>query len=271
MSNTVPAEIVDLSKLMPLTKAKLQSGVYEYLIAQISPVIVLDCRPAERSYVWMGEGMVDRKPEKMPDLAPLIEDSVQEVYKNRLQDYTKWSGFSLVNQLIVDTGEKCLRLYRPRRVDLRNKTGPLLEIWDVPPPRLLVSNDIELYRRQALQLGVKLLPTQQVVTEGELCLAWGRGAEELEKLAQALEQLGYIKSADTWCQHFRANEDSPLKRTSAPPIEWLKYKKLIHQVLSSTGTKLKEEDWRIHFGISRPGGSENEDEDLAKIIKQAMR
>ena len=94
--------------------------------------------------------------------------------------------------------------------------------------------------------------------------------EELEKLAQALEQLGYIKSADTWCQHFRANEDSPLKRTSAPPIEWLKYKKLIHQVLSSTGTKLKEEDWRIHFGISRPGGSENEDEDLAKIIKQAI-
>ena len=95
--------------------------------------------------------------------------------------------------------------------------------------------------------------------------------EELEKLAQALEQLGYIKSADTWCQHFRTNEDSPLKRISAPPIEWLKYKKLIHQVLSSTGTKLKEEDWRIHFGISRPGGSENEDEDFAKIIKQAMR
>ena len=96
----------------------------------------------------------------MPDLAPLIEDSVQEVYKNRLQDYTKWSGFSLVNQLIVDTGEKCLRLYRPRRVDLQNKTGPLLEVWDVPPPRLLVSNDIELYRRQALHLGVKLLPAQ---------------------------------------------------------------------------------------------------------------
>ena len=128
MSNTVPAEIVDLSKLMPLTKAKFHSGVYEYLIAQISPVIVLDCRPAERSYVWMGEGMVDRKPEKMPDLAPLIEDSVQEVYKNRLQNYTKWSGFSLVNQLIVDIGEKCLRLHRPRRVDLRNKTGPLLEV-----------------------------------------------------------------------------------------------------------------------------------------------
>ena len=270
MSDNVPAEIIDLSKLMPLAKAKLQSGVYEYLIAQISPVIVLDCRPAERSYVWMGEGMVDRNPKKMPDLAPLIEDSVQEVYKNSLQDYTKWSGFSLVNQLIVDTGEKCLRLYRPRRVDLRNKTGLLLEVWDVPPPRLLVSNDIELYRRQALQLGVKLLPAQQVVTEGELCLACGHGVEELEKLAQALEQLGYIKSADIWCQHFRANEDSPLKRTSAPPIEWLKYKKLIHQVLSSTGTKLKEEDWRIHFGISRPGGSENEDEDLAKIIKQAI-
>ena len=58
MSNTVPAKIVDLSKLMPLAKAQLQSGVYEYLIAQISPVIVLDCRPTERSYVLMGEGMV---------------------------------------------------------------------------------------------------------------------------------------------------------------------------------------------------------------------
>ena len=92
-----------------------------------------------------------------------------------------------------------------------------------------------------------------------------------EKLAQALERLGYIKSADTWCQHFRTNEDSPLKQTSAQRIEWLKYKKLIHQVLSSTGTKFKEEDWRIHFVISRPGGSENEDEDLAKIIEQAMR
>ncbi len=95
----------------------------------------------------MGEGIVDRKLEKMPDLAPLIEDSVQEFYKNRLQDYIKWSGCSLVDQLIVDTGEKCLRLYRPRRVDLRNKTGPPLEVRDVPAPRLLVSNDIELYRR----------------------------------------------------------------------------------------------------------------------------
>ena len=232
---------------------------------------MLDYQPAERSYVWMGEGMVDRKPEKIPDLAPLIEDSAQEVYKNRLQNFTKQSGFSLVNKLIVDTGGKYLRLYWPRRVDLRNKTGPLLEVWDVPPPRLLVSNDIELYRRQALQLGVKLSPAQQVVTEEELCLAWGHGVEELEKLAQALERLGYIKNADTWCQYFRTNEDSPLKQTSALPIEWLKYKKLIHQVLSSPGTKLKEEDWRIHFGISGPDGSENEDEDLAKIIKQAMR
>ena len=127
MSNTVPAEIVDLSKLMPLTKAQLQSGVYEYLIAQISPVIVLDCRPAERSYVWMGEGMVDRNLEKMPDLAPLIEDHVQEAYEKRLQNHTKWSEFSLVDPLMVDTEEKCLRLYRPRRVDLRNKTGPLLK------------------------------------------------------------------------------------------------------------------------------------------------
>ena len=76
MSNTVPAEIIDLSKLMPLTKAKLQSGVFEYLIAQISPVIVLDCRPIERSYVWMGEGMVDRKPEKMPDLSWLPQATI---------------------------------------------------------------------------------------------------------------------------------------------------------------------------------------------------
>ena len=83
--------------------------------------------------------------------------------------------------------------------------------------------------------------------------------------------MGYIKSAYIGSQHSRTNEDSPLKRTSAPPIEWLKYKKLIHQVLTSTGTKLKEEDWKIHFGISRPGGPDNEDEDFAKIIKQAMR
>jgi hypothetical protein len=124
MSNTVPLEILDLGNLMPLAKAKLQSGVYRYLIAQISPVIVLDCWPRERSYVWrVRHGR--QKPEKMPNLAPLIENSLQEVYEKRLQNYNKWSGFSLVNQSIADTREKCLRLSRPKRVHFRNETAPL--------------------------------------------------------------------------------------------------------------------------------------------------
>ena len=107
--------------------------------------------------------------------------------------------------------------------------------------------------------------------EGAPCLVWDHAAEKLEKLAKGLEQGSYIESAEIWCQHFRTPGDSPLKKTTAPPIKWCKYKKLIHIVLGKTGITLKEKDWNAHFGIDRPSGPENEDDVLSEIIKQAMR
>ena len=270
MSNSTSPEMIDPSNFMSLDKAERETGLAEISILFYSPEVLLDCTPMEPSYVWMGTGITDRDLRRMPNFGLLLQESREELARRFGNYRISKHSFDLLHNLKVKTEKGFLRLSKPVRVQKGNMPGPSLKVEDIPRPVLLVSADLNLYGREGSRWASRG-QRHYTATEGELCLAWGHGMEELEKLAQALEQLGYIKSADTWCQHFRANEDSPLKRTSAPPIEWLKYKKLIHQVLSSTGTKLKEEDWRIHFGISRPGGSENEDEDLAKIIKQAMR
>ena len=110
--------------------------------------------------------------------------------------------------------------------------------------------------------------------EGVPCLVWDNEAKKLNKLAQGLEQVGYIQSEEIWCQHFRTSEESALKSTTAPPINWLKNKKLIQIVLTSNGVTFKKEEWRSHSGISKPGGyerGEKRDEKLVEIIKESKK
>ena len=143
-------------------------------------------------------------------------------------------------------------------------------IGNIPAPDLLVPTDFELYKQEGSPIRQKSTKAE-TVTEGVPCLVWDHEAEKLEKLAQGLEQEGYIESAEICCQYFRTPGDSPLKKTAVPPIKWCKYKKLIHIVLGQTAITLKGKDWKIHFGISRPGGRENEDDVLSEIIKQAKQ
>ena len=217
----------------------------------------LDCQPMESSYVRMGVGIVDRRLRQMPELGLLLEESRQLVLRRLRYNCI---GFNLVDQLRVKTGGRILELTRPSHGRIGN----------IPAPDLLVPTDFELYKQEGSPIRQKSTKAE-TVTEGVPCLVWDHEAEKLEKLAKGLEQGSYIESAEIWCQHFRTPGDSPLKKTTAPPIKWCKYKKLIHIVLGQTAITLKGKDWKIHFGISRPGGRENEDDVLSEIIKQAKQ
>ena len=230
MSNSTLPEMIDPSNFMSLDKAERETGLADVSILFYSPEVLLDCTPMEPSYVWMGTGITDRDLRRMPNFGLLLQEFREELSRRLCNYLISKHSFALLHNLKVQTEEGFLRLSKPVKVQMGNIPGPSLKIEDIPRPVLLVSADLNLYGREGSRWASRG-QRNYTATAGELCLAWERCVEELEKLAQALEQLGYIKSADIWCQHFRTNEDSPLKRTSAPPIEWLKYKKLIHQVL----------------------------------------
>ena len=258
MSDTISPDIIDRSKYMTLDEANRQTKLSKSSIVFQCPELLLDCRPLESSYVWMGVGIVDRRLRQMPELGLLLEESRQLVLRRLRYNCI---GFNLVDQLRVKTGGSILELTRPSHGRIGN----------IPAPDLLVPTDLELYKQEGSPIGQLMAKAETVMDEGVLCLVWDHEAEKLEKLAKGLEQGSYIESAEIWCQHFRTPGDSPLKKTTAPPIKWCKYKKLIHIVLGQTAITLKGKDWKIHFGISRPGGRENEDDVLSEIIKQAMQ
>ena len=261
MSDTISPDIIDRSKYMTLDEANRKAKLFRSSIVYQCRELVLDCRPLEESYYWVGIGIVDRKPYRMPELGLLLEESRQLVLR-RLQNLRyNGIGFNLVRNLKINTGGKILELTRPS----------LGRIEHIPAPELLVPADLELYKQEGSPIGQLMAKAETVMDEGVLCLVWDHEAEKLEKLAKGLEQGSYIESAEIWCQHFRTPGDSPLKKTTAPPIKWCKYKKLIHIVLGQTAITLKGKDWKIHFGISRPGGRENEDDVVSEIIKQAMQ
>ena len=255
MSDTISPDIIDRSKYMTLDEANRKAKLFRSSIVYQCRELVLDCRPLEESYYWVGIGIVDRKPYRMPELGLLLEESRQLVLR-RLQNLRyNGIGFNLVRNLKINTGGRILELTRPSHGRVGN----------IPAPALLVSADLDLYKQKEPS------SRQKPEREGVPCLVWSHEPEQLKQLAESLEQEGYIESADIWCQHFRMPRDSALKRTTALPINWLKYKKRIHIVLGKTGIALKEKDWNAHFGIDRPGGPENEDDVLSEIIKQAMR
>ena len=258
MFHTIAPSVIDRSKFMTLDEAKRQTKLSKISIVYQCRELVLDCRPLEESYYWVGIGIVDRRLRQMPELGLLLEESRQLVLRRLRYNCI---GFNLVDQLRVKTGGRILELTRPSHGRIGN----------IPAPDLLVPTDLELYKQEGSLIRQK--PTKaETVTEVVPCLVWDHEAEKLQKLAQRLEQAGYIESAEIWCQHFRTSEESAFKQTNAPPINWLQNKKLIHNVLGTGGVTVRKEEWRSHFGISKPGGFERgdkRDEKLLEIIKEA--
>ena len=123
---------------MTLDEANRQTKLSKSSIVFQCPELLLDCRPLESSYAWLGVGIGGRKLYQMPDLGLLIEESRQPVLR-RLQNFRlKSFGFNLVNQLRVKTGGRILELTRPSHGRVEN----------IPGPALLVSADLELYKQE---------------------------------------------------------------------------------------------------------------------------
>lgn len=260
MFHTIAPCVIDRSKFITLNEVARETNLPRHSINRITPELVLDCCPLESSYVWMGVGIVDRRLRQMPELGLLLEESRQLVLRRLRYNCI---GFNLVDQLRVKTGGSILELTRPSHGRIGN----------IPAPDLLVPTDLELYKQEGSLIRQKSTKAE-TVTEGVPCLVWDHEAEKLQKLAQRLEQAGYIESADIWCQHFRTSEESALKPTTAPPIKWLKNKKSIQIVLTSNGVTIKKEEWKSHFGTSKPSGfesGEKRDEQLLEIIKEAKK
>ena len=260
MFHTIAPCVIDRSKFITLNEVARETNLPRHSIVRITPELVLDCCPLESSYVWMGVGIVDRRLRQMPELGLLLEESRQLVLRRLRYNCI---GFNLVDQLRVKTGGSILELTRPSHGRIGN----------IPAPDLLVPTDLELYKQEGSLIRQKSTKAE-TVTEGVPCLVWDHEAEKLQKLAQRLEQAGYIESADIWCQHFRTSEESALKPTTAPPIKWLKNKKSIQIVLTRNGVTIKKEEWKSHFGTSKPSGfesGEKRDEQLLEIIKEAKK
>ena len=260
MFHTIAPCVIDRSKFITLNEVARETNLPRHSIVRITPELVLDCCPLESSYVWMGVGIVDRRLRQMPELGLLLEESRQLVLRRLRYNCI---GFNLVDQLRVKTGGSILELTRPSHGRIGN----------IPASDLLVPTDLELYKQEGSLIRQKSTKAE-TVTEGVPCLVWDHEAEKLQKLAQRLEQAGYIESADIWCQHFRTSEESALKPTTAPPIKWLKNKKSIQIVLTRNGVTIKKEEWKSHFGTSKPSGfesGEKRDEQLLEIIKEAKK
>ena len=264
MSDTISPDIINRSKYMTLDEANRKAKLFRSSIVYQCRELVLDCRPLEESYYWVGIGIVDRKPYRMPELGLLLEESRQLVLR-RLQNLRyNGIGFNLVRNLKINTGGRILELTKPS----------LGRIEHIPAPELLVPADLELYKQEGSTIRQQTAKAETVMEKGAPCLVWDHEAEKLQKLAKGLEQAGYIESADIWCQHFRTSEESALKPTTAPPIKWLKNKKSIQIVLTSNGVTIKKEEWKSHFGTSKPSGfesGEKRDEQLLEIIKEAKK
>ena len=108
---------------MTLDEAHRQTNLSRNSIVYQCSELVLDCRPMEPSYAWLGLGIVDRKLHQMPDLGLLIEESRHLVLR-RLQYFRyKSFGFNLVEHLRIRKGERILELTRPRHGRVENITA----------------------------------------------------------------------------------------------------------------------------------------------------
>ena len=107
MSDTISPDIIDRSKYMTLDEANRKAKLFRSSIVYQCRELVLDCRPLEESYYWVGIGIVDRRLRQMPELGLLLEESRQLVLRRLRYNCI---GFNLVDQLRVKTGGRILEL-----------------------------------------------------------------------------------------------------------------------------------------------------------------
>ena len=127
----------------------------------------------------------------MPNFGLLLQESRKKLARRLGNYHISELSFDLLDNLKVKTEKGFLRLSKPVRVQMVICRGPSLTVEDISRPVLLVSADLNLYGREGSRWANRG-QRNYIATVGELCLAWEHGVEELEKLAQALEQLSLI-------------------------------------------------------------------------------
>ncbi len=257
MSETTDPGFTNEDSFISLDTASLRTELPRYKLVKQFRNLWLDCRPLEKSYLWLGRGIVDRRFAPMPELGLLIEESHQ-IVSSRLRTNTVNRGFALVSGLKVHAGERILELAKPNRGLISN----------IPAPRLVIANSA---------FRAKFYPEAQTVpvefpgevNEGIPCLVWPHTREELRTYAKLLAEDGYIESPDIWCKHFRTMEEDPRMPLGTPKIAWLKNKKLIRTAMARKNVQMHEGDWLLHFGMNSPGGGAPSDRILNTILRKS--
>ena len=220
---------------------------------------------------WLGEGQVLGKDRGMPVCAKLTDHSKEQLCIRLKKSNYDLKGLKVIDEIFFGETEE-VELQKPNAfsIPVALKTDP--DYVHDQPILYVTRSGLEQYvaasRFNELNHDSELGTPEH---DGTLCLWWDHSREELINLARLLEAHDYIQSADIWCGHFRVLGENALKKADTRSIEWVKNKKSIHLVLGRTGIKLKKEDWTAHFGINKPGGLQVEDEQLAAIVKQALK
>ncbi len=220
---------------------------------------------------WLGDGQVLGKDRGMPVCAKLTDHSKEQLYIRLKKSNYDLKGLKVIDETFLgETEEVELQKPNPFSIPVALKIDPNY-VHDQP---ILYVTRSGLEQYVAASHFNELTHDSELGThkhDGTLCLRWDHSREELINLARLLEEHNYIESAEIWCGHFRVLGENALKKADTRTIQWVKNKKSIHLVLGGTGIKLKKEDWTAHFGINKPGGRQEEDEQLAAIIKRALK
>ena len=84
MPETTDSGLIDGDSFISLDEASLRTELPRYKLVKQFRNLWLDCRPLEKSYLWLGRGIVDRRFAPMPGLGLLIEESHQ-IISSRLR------------------------------------------------------------------------------------------------------------------------------------------------------------------------------------------
>ena len=180
MPETTDSGLIDGDSFISLDEASLRTELPRYKLVKQFRNLWLDCRPLEKSYLWLSRGIVDRRFAPMPELGLLIEESHQ-IVSSRLRTNTISGGFPLVSGLKVHAEERILELAKPNRGLISN----------IPAPRLVIANSTF---RANFYPEAQTVPVEfpGEVNEGIPCLVWPHTREELRTYAKLLAEEGYI-------------------------------------------------------------------------------
>ncbi len=87
MFHTIAPSVLDRSKFMTLNEVARETNHSKLSIVRITPELVLDCRPMESSYIWLGVGIDNRRLHRMPELW-LFDCSGSAIQWNHCSDET---------------------------------------------------------------------------------------------------------------------------------------------------------------------------------------